>query len=198
MIEAELFDGTILEFPDGTAPAVIQRVAKEQTLARKTKPAAAGGQSVPAMGLPENPKLLETGPGPTGAGMSELYDQGILPRRFVAGTGANADPAPVPDALKVLGAGVAGFGRGVAGAMDMPGAAGRAGASMAGYLAEKLGVDPARVDEALMGVKQLMDMTPLGSGTKALESLSTASDGMSEYRVDTTCLLYTSDAADDM
>ena len=30
LIEAELFDGTILEFPHGTAPEVIQRVAKEQ------------------------------------------------------------------------------------------------------------------------------------------------------------------------
>ncbi|CAK7259092.1 MULTISPECIES: hypothetical protein [unclassified Shinella] len=32
MMEAELFDGTVLEFPDGTDPAVIQRVVKEQTL----------------------------------------------------------------------------------------------------------------------------------------------------------------------
>ena len=34
-ITAELFDGTKLEFPDGTDPAVIARVAKEQTMARK-------------------------------------------------------------------------------------------------------------------------------------------------------------------
>lgn len=34
-IEAELFDGTILEFPAGTDPAVIQRVVKEQTAAKR-------------------------------------------------------------------------------------------------------------------------------------------------------------------
>ncbi|MFY7925560.1 MAG: hypothetical protein ACOVN5_07100 [Aquidulcibacter sp.] len=36
MIEAELFDGTILEFPEGTDPAVIQRVVKEQTMQRRS------------------------------------------------------------------------------------------------------------------------------------------------------------------
>jgi hypothetical protein len=35
MREAELFDGTILEFPDRTSDEVIQRVAKEQTLKRR-------------------------------------------------------------------------------------------------------------------------------------------------------------------
>jgi len=41
MMEAELFDGTILEFPDGTPPEVIRRVAKEQTAARKSAAAPA-------------------------------------------------------------------------------------------------------------------------------------------------------------
>ncbi len=35
MIEAELHDGTILAFPDGTPPDVVQRVAREQTAARR-------------------------------------------------------------------------------------------------------------------------------------------------------------------
>lgn len=35
MMEAELFDGTVLEFPDGTDPAVIQRVVREQTAAKR-------------------------------------------------------------------------------------------------------------------------------------------------------------------
>ena len=39
-IEAELFDGTVLEFPDGTSPDVIKRVAKEQTAAKHGEPAA--------------------------------------------------------------------------------------------------------------------------------------------------------------
>jgi hypothetical protein len=33
MIEVELFDGTILEFPEGTSQEVIQRVARERTAA---------------------------------------------------------------------------------------------------------------------------------------------------------------------
>lgn len=35
MIEVELFDGTILEFPEGTSPDVIDRVAKQETQARR-------------------------------------------------------------------------------------------------------------------------------------------------------------------
>jgi hypothetical protein len=37
-IRAKLFDGTILNFPAGTLPEVISRVAKEQTLARQAAP----------------------------------------------------------------------------------------------------------------------------------------------------------------
>lgn len=50
MAEAELFDGTILEFPDGTPPDVIARVAREQTLSRRSRegsPAADGTSSAP-------------------------------------------------------------------------------------------------------------------------------------------------------
>ncbi len=36
IVEAELFDGTILEFPEGTSPDVIKRVAKEQTALRRS------------------------------------------------------------------------------------------------------------------------------------------------------------------
>lgn len=35
MIEIELFDGTILEFPEGTSQEVINRVAKQETMARR-------------------------------------------------------------------------------------------------------------------------------------------------------------------
>lgn len=41
MIEIELFDGTVLEFPEGTSQDVISRVAKQETLARR------GAQSAP-------------------------------------------------------------------------------------------------------------------------------------------------------
>ena len=35
VIRAQLFDGTTLEFPDGTPDAVVSRVAKEQTIAKR-------------------------------------------------------------------------------------------------------------------------------------------------------------------
>lgn len=35
MVEAQLFDGTILEFPEGTDPAVIDRVARQETQTRR-------------------------------------------------------------------------------------------------------------------------------------------------------------------
>lgn len=35
MIEIELFDGTVLEFPEGTSQDVLDRVAKQETMARK-------------------------------------------------------------------------------------------------------------------------------------------------------------------
>ncbi len=48
MIEAELFDGTVLEFPPGTSPDVVQRVAREQTAARRASAPAAQGATAPA------------------------------------------------------------------------------------------------------------------------------------------------------
>ena len=36
MIEAELFNGDVLEFPEGTDPAVIDRVVKQETLALRS------------------------------------------------------------------------------------------------------------------------------------------------------------------
>lgn len=43
MIEAELFDGTVLEFPDGTSQAVIDQAVKRETAARRLAPKAPGG-----------------------------------------------------------------------------------------------------------------------------------------------------------
>ena len=54
MIEIELFDGTVLEFPEGTDPAVIDRVAKAETQSRRVETAeqpAAPAPSAP----PEEP-----------------------------------------------------------------------------------------------------------------------------------------------
>jgi len=38
VMKAELFDGTVLEFPDGTSPDVISRVAREQTALKQPEP----------------------------------------------------------------------------------------------------------------------------------------------------------------
>jgi hypothetical protein len=65
MKQAELYDGTVLEFPDATSDDVIRRVAKEQTLQRRgSKPTAApedvrDARGVPG-GTPAQPESPET------------------------------------------------------------------------------------------------------------------------------------------
>lgn len=110
MIEAELFDGTVLEFPEGTDPAVIQRTVKQVTAQRK---AGAQGQPnraqpAPAATQPQAPsaalaasqpysatranmdvgngQLVTAGPGPTGSIDPALYEMGAIGRRFQPGT----------------------------------------------------------------------------------------------------------------
>ena len=63
-IEAELFDGTVLEFPDGTDPQVIQKVVKAQTAQRKqaaTTTASDPAASAPA--APAEPGWMDTAGG---------------------------------------------------------------------------------------------------------------------------------------
>lgn len=62
-IEAKLFDGTILEFPEGTDPGVIQRVVKEQTAAKRGgSMGATAGPAAPASTVQQ--RIEETlGPG---------------------------------------------------------------------------------------------------------------------------------------
>jgi hypothetical protein len=68
MIEIELFDGTVLEFPEGTSQEVIDRVAREETMARRqpevapAAPVAAPPPRVEEMAAPtpqEQPPLRE-------------------------------------------------------------------------------------------------------------------------------------------
>jgi hypothetical protein len=68
-ITVELFDGTVLKFPEGTSPDVINRIAKEQTLARR-------GEAEQKPGLVERAGRWLTGadrdpniPGPMGTGL---------------------------------------------------------------------------------------------------------------------------------
>lgn len=61
-----------------------------------TAPAGSARQIVPTMPMPANPVLATNGPGPTGGGITELYDMGILPRRYVQDPMAAQPAAPAP------------------------------------------------------------------------------------------------------
>jgi len=77
MTEAELFDGTVLEFPDGTSPEVIQRVVKEQTMQRRN----AAPEAAPAAPAAE-PSMMDTIMGGASA-VGGVLDQGA--RGFATG-----------------------------------------------------------------------------------------------------------------
>ena len=63
-IEAELFDGTVLEFPDGTDPQVIQKVVKAQTAQRKqAATATTPDPAAPAPAAPAEPGWMDTAGG---------------------------------------------------------------------------------------------------------------------------------------
>lgn len=178
MIEVELFDGTILEFPEGTSQAVIDRVAKSETMARRPKqaealPAGPLTQSVPPMPMPASPELQTMGPGPTGRIDPALYDQGILPRRFAEQTAPQTDALSGDYSRAIMG----GLMQGVTNLADTPGAivsgVGGLGADAMGLL----GLPPEVVAEA----KRTLQFTPLGSGNTMREGVSMATGGASEY-----------------
>ena len=82
-MEAELFDGTVLEFPDGTDPAVIQRVVKEQTMAKRnalgTAPTTGEAPGV-APTTPEQPSTVMDMAGGFGSGIVRgLTETAMLP-----------------------------------------------------------------------------------------------------------------------
>jgi hypothetical protein len=58
MIEIELFDGTVLEFPEGTSQDVIDRVAKQETQARKGTTAPAATAPAPTTAVPSGEKVV--------------------------------------------------------------------------------------------------------------------------------------------
>lgn len=80
MAEAELFDGTVLEFPDGTSPEVIARVAKEQTTQRRNarqspqQAAVTEGRSLPAPTAAPEPVVAP--PPPQRSTMDAILDTG--------------------------------------------------------------------------------------------------------------------------
>lgn len=62
-IEAELFDGTVLEFPDGTDPQVIQKVVEAQTAQRKQAAPATPVATEAAPAAPAEPGWMDTAGG---------------------------------------------------------------------------------------------------------------------------------------
>lgn len=118
MIEIELFDGTILEFPQGTSQEVIDRVAKQETLARRAPLRQAAGTPTEGYNLPER-TIGQT-----------LYEN-------IIGSGAVDTPGERAGEL-IRGAG-AGFIRGAAELAGLPGTVG----GLMDVGAQKLGLLPA-------------------------------------------------------
>lgn len=99
MIEAELHDGRILEFPDGTDPAVVQKAVRNVLSQGTPEPVAAsfepvGQESDPALinelepGMESEPELGDLGEGP-GVSLAELSG-GFLTRGTFETAGAIA------------------------------------------------------------------------------------------------------------
>jgi len=102
-MKAVLFDGTVLNFPEGTDPAVISRVAKEQTLMRKQQDPNAAPQPTPNAS-PQDPNLQaqEAGipianpnaPGADGNSPSPAFQQALAQLHQAAGS---LKDAPIED-----------------------------------------------------------------------------------------------------
>ncbi|SEG65048.1 hypothetical protein [Bosea lathyri] len=136
MAEAELFDGTVLEFPDGTSPEVIARVAKAQTAERRSRVGSPAADAV-------TPKAQTPG----------LIEQGVNAARAVlpgARVPEEVKPRSVMDAiLDTAGGAVTQFGRG----------ARRGLASLAGAPVDIVNNAP-RVLNLLPGVDNVGPITP--------------------------------------
>ena len=112
-IYAELFDGTRLEFPDGTDSAVIARVAKEETAKLQTKaavPQPPAAEATPAerrtyaatevplaaaKNLPASAKQFATG-------LYEAVTQPIQTAKAVMDVGAGALRAVMPESVRAF------------------------------------------------------------------------------------------------
>lgn len=153
MMEAELFDGTVLEFPDGTSPDVIQRVVKQQTAQRRgVAPAqpGAGPAAAPPAAAPapvQEPGLIDTimDYGATGLGVLDQVGRG-------AAEGVT-NIAGLPRAIQQGGLGVLQFG------LDKVGA-------------------PQGVQDAVGGFANAIDVFPSTEGMQsALDAANNATAG---------------------
>ena len=160
MIEIELFDGTVLEFPEGTNQAVIDRVAQQETSSRRVSAAKAG--------------TLEMQPGSAeaAAAANEQAMAQMVPERAVGQTiyenvvGSGAVDTPGERLGELIGGVGAGAMRGGTQLVGLPGTIGdlmSAGLQRAGLLTPNAPASPL-------------------SGASLQEALASATGGVSEYR----------------
>ncbi len=177
MIEVELPDGTIAEFPDGTSRDVM-RTALQKRFGKPQPQQSAAPDDVRARWDAARAGTLEASP------------ESLARHEAANAAGAEAYPPGrglMDQVTDALGAGAAGVSRGITGMMDMPGAALDAGARSGAWAAEKLGLaSPAEADNARAVIDQVGEVSRLGDGTANRDAMAQATGGASEFRGDTT------------
>ena len=160
MIEIELFDGTVLEFPEGTNQAVIDRVAQQETLSRRVSAAKAGTLQ------------MQPGSAEAAAAANEQAMAQMVPERTVGQTiyenvvGSGAVDTPGERLGELIGGAGAGAMRGGTQLVGLPGTIGdlmSAGLQRAGLLTPNAPASPL-------------------SGASLQEALASATGGVSEFR----------------
>jgi hypothetical protein len=160
-IEAELFDGTVLEFPEGTDPAVIQRVVKEQTAAKRGS--SMGTTAAPSNTAPSLQQRVEDvigGPSPmadpAAADTPEMRDAsgGLTLEDVIMGLGGVVDQ------------GVRGVAEGVTNIVGLPQAVATLQRNVGKWGMEQMGAPEAAVD-VLDYITPLADIAPSAEGMQA-------------------------------
>lgn len=177
-ITVELFDGTRLEFPDGTSQEVVRRVAKEQTMRIR------GVAAAPAPASPASAALPAPAERPSMAGKPKP-EVIVTPEDLARGSGALAQFVTGGDTpagqvgevtgglLNAIGAGAM---RGTAGLVGLPGTIGDALGSAVLSGAQAVGMAPpeARAPESAFSAKSLIG------------AMGTVTGGATDYRGETT------------
>ncbi|WP_062017250.1 hypothetical protein [Aureimonas sp. AU4] len=150
-IEAELFDGTILEFPAGTSDEVIRRVAREQTQARRA--AAPAPQAPAGQPAPSQPWQGGVPVGGVGSVAPTPREDNIVDTIMGMGT----ERTVADHATGLVRSGAEGFNRGLAGVIGLPVDAANAAPMLANLLPGVKGVGPIS-DRPLGGSQSIRDM----------------------------------------
>jgi hypothetical protein len=165
MIEVEMPDGTILEFPDGTSPEVMQQQARQFTQGQTSQ------QAIPS---------------PEGAPQGRTFAQTLFEN--VIGSGDVDTPGErfgqtVQDVAR---AGAAGVARGATGLMDLPGqifeSGGRLAATGLERAAGAVGIEAPEVFDA---ARREFETSPFRGGV-ARELASQVTGGATEFQGETT------------